>query len=39
MVKHSDDGSRISREEFAGNKISEEKQDLTASFHKRPVAL
>jgi hypothetical protein len=34
MVKHSEDGSRTSREELAGNKISEQKQDPMASFHK-----
>jgi hypothetical protein len=39
MSKHSEDGSRTSREELAGNKISEQKQDLMASFYKSPMPL
>jgi hypothetical protein len=31
-AEHSEDGSRTSREEFPGNKISEQKQDPMASF-------
>jgi hypothetical protein len=31
MAKHSEDGSRTSREELAGNKSSEQEQDLMAS--------
>jgi hypothetical protein len=38
-VKHSQDGSTTSREELAGNKISEHKQDLRAIFHKDPMPL
>jgi hypothetical protein len=34
MEKHSEDASGASREELAGNKISEQKQDLMASFIK-----
>jgi ribosome assembly protein YihI (activator of Der GTPase) len=39
MAKHSEDGSRSSREELAGNKSSEQEQDPMASFHKGPVPL
>jgi hypothetical protein len=31
MAKHSEDGSRTSREELAGNKSSEQERDLMAS--------
>jgi hypothetical protein len=34
MAKHSEDGSRTSTEELAGNKSFEQEQDLMASFHK-----
>jgi ribosome assembly protein YihI (activator of Der GTPase) len=39
MAKHSEDGSRTSREELAGNKSSEQEQDPMASFHKGPMPL
>jgi hypothetical protein len=39
MAKHSEDGSRTSREQLAANKISEQKQDPMASFHKGPMCL
>jgi ribosome assembly protein YihI (activator of Der GTPase) len=39
IVKHSEDGSRTSREELAGSKVSEQKQDPMASFHKGPLPL
>jgi hypothetical protein len=39
MAKHSGDGSRTSKEELAGNKISEQKQDVMARFHKSPMPL
>jgi ribosome assembly protein YihI (activator of Der GTPase) len=39
MAKHSDDGSRTSREELAGNKSSEQEQDPMVSFHKGPMPL
>jgi hypothetical protein len=39
MAKHSDDGSRISREEPAENKVSEQKQVPMASFHKGHICL
>jgi hypothetical protein len=32
-------GRRTSREKLAGNKLSEQKQDLMASFHKGPMPL
>jgi hypothetical protein len=38
-VKHSEDGSTTSMEELAGNKISEHKEDLMATFHKGPMSL
>jgi hypothetical protein len=37
MAKHSEDRNRISREELAGNKISEQKLDQMESFHKSPM--
>jgi hypothetical protein len=39
MVKHSEEGSRIQKEELAGNKISEQKQYPMASVHKDPMPL
>jgi hypothetical protein len=39
MTKHSEDGSRTSREELAGNKISEQKQDPMADVHKGSMPL
>jgi hypothetical protein len=39
MVKYSEDGSRTSREEVAGNKISEQKEDLMTSFRRGPMPL
>jgi ribosome assembly protein YihI (activator of Der GTPase) len=39
MAKHSEDGSRTSREELAGNKSSEQEQDPVVSFHKGPMPL
>jgi ribosome assembly protein YihI (activator of Der GTPase) len=39
MAKHSEDGSRTSREELARNKSSEQEQDPMASFHKGPMPL
>jgi hypothetical protein len=39
VAKHSEYGSRTLREELAGNKISEQKQDPMASFHKAPMPL
>jgi hypothetical protein len=39
MAKYSEDGSRTLREELAGNKISEQKQDLMVSFHEGPMLL
>jgi ribosome assembly protein YihI (activator of Der GTPase) len=33
-VKHSEDGSRTSKEELAAYKISEQNQDPMVSFHK-----
>jgi hypothetical protein len=39
MVKHGEDESRTTREELAGNKSSEQEQDLMASFHKGPMPL
>jgi hypothetical protein len=38
-MKHSEDGNRTSREELAGNKISEQKEDLMKSSHKGPMFL
>jgi hypothetical protein len=37
MTKHSENGSRTSREDLAGNKISEQEQDATVSFLKDPM--
>jgi ribosome assembly protein YihI (activator of Der GTPase) len=39
MAKHSEDGSRTSREELAGNKSSEQEQNPVVSFHKGPMPL
>jgi hypothetical protein len=39
MVKHSEDESRTTREELAGNKSSEQEQDPMASFHKGSMPL
>jgi hypothetical protein len=39
MAKHSEDGSRTSREEMAGNTSSEQERDPMASFHKGPMPL
>jgi hypothetical protein len=39
MAKHSEDGSRTSREEMAGNKSSEQERDPMVSFHKGPMPL
>jgi hypothetical protein len=39
MAKHSEDGSRTSREELTGNKSSEQKQEQMVSFHKGPLPL
>jgi hypothetical protein len=38
-LHYSEDGSRSSREELAGNKSSEQEQDPMASYHKGPVPL
>jgi hypothetical protein len=34
-----EDGTRTSREELAGNKISEQKENQMAIFHKGPIPL
>jgi hypothetical protein len=39
MAKHSEGGSTASRKELARNKISDQKQDPMASFHKGPMPL
>jgi hypothetical protein len=39
MAKHSEDRSRISREELAANKILEQIQDPMVSFHTQPMPL
>jgi ribosome assembly protein YihI (activator of Der GTPase) len=39
MAKRSEDGSRTSREELAGNRGFEQEQDPMASFHKGPMPL
>jgi hypothetical protein len=39
MAKHSENGSRTSREELTENKSSEQEQDPMTSFHKGPLPL
>jgi hypothetical protein len=38
-AKHREDGSRTSREEMAGNNISEKRQDQMTNFHTCPMPL